>query len=227
MSTETIQIILQIVLIVIGLYLAFFKSYFSEQGKQIALKEHVEELTHKVERVKAEIDIITRSKIDINYNERLAIMDYSTAYFDWRNSLLDLYPSVINSKNFESIDVYFDQINIKKIKTDNARGNAELFLDIAEFSKNTHQAVMKCMELQTLTELSFGKIGLQFLELNLEKEYTESSKQMELHKKYYENVSVLSDEFRQTKIDLFKEIKQEEKVMQSYLKELLLKNIEK
>ena len=82
------------------------------------------------------------------------------------------------------------------------------------------------MELQSQTELSFGKIGQQFLELNLEKEYTESSKQMELHKKHYENVSVLSEEFRQTKIDLFKEIKQEEKVMQYYLKELLLKNIE-
>lgn len=46
------EIIFDITLVIIGLYLAFFKSYFQEKGKNIATNGDIEELTLKVESVK-------------------------------------------------------------------------------------------------------------------------------------------------------------------------------
>ncbi len=53
---EAVRIIMEIV-ILIGLgYIAFFKSYFTEKGKNLASKEDLKELTEKVESVKIEFN---------------------------------------------------------------------------------------------------------------------------------------------------------------------------
>lgn len=49
------QIVFDIVLTIIGLYLAFGKSYFSEKGKNLATREDVGLITKEIETVKNEI----------------------------------------------------------------------------------------------------------------------------------------------------------------------------
>lgn len=49
------QIILEIVILLCGLYLALFKSYFTEKEKNLATLEDIKDITKKVEEVKSEI----------------------------------------------------------------------------------------------------------------------------------------------------------------------------
>jgi len=49
---QTAQLIIEILLFLIGLYLAFFKSYFGEKGKNLATKEDISEITEKIENIK-------------------------------------------------------------------------------------------------------------------------------------------------------------------------------
>ena len=56
---DFVQIALQIILILIGLYLALVKSYFQEKGKNIATKEDIEEITQKVEKIKNDLNYST------------------------------------------------------------------------------------------------------------------------------------------------------------------------
>jgi hypothetical protein len=65
---EIINIILQVALLLLGLYLAFWKSYFTEKGKNLATKEDVGDITNKVERIKNEFEII-RVEYQIQYSK--------------------------------------------------------------------------------------------------------------------------------------------------------------
>ena len=53
---DFVQIALQIILILLGLYLALVKSYFQEKGKNIATKKNIEEITQKVEKIKNDLN---------------------------------------------------------------------------------------------------------------------------------------------------------------------------
>ena len=70
---QTIQLIIEILILVIGCYLAFFKSYITEKGKNIATKEDITEITNKIETVKNEIYYITQSKLSLKTEERNAL----------------------------------------------------------------------------------------------------------------------------------------------------------
>ena len=65
------EIIFDIILVLIGLYLALFKSYFQEKGKNIATSEDIEDLTLKVESVKQnfiEKNASLKAKLDLLTN---------------------------------------------------------------------------------------------------------------------------------------------------------------
>lgn len=47
------QLVIEILLVLLGLYLAFFKSYFKEKGKNLATKEDISEITEKIETIKS------------------------------------------------------------------------------------------------------------------------------------------------------------------------------
>ena len=51
---DIFTIVLNIIILILGLHLVFFKSYLHEKGKQLALKEDIEEITRKVEKIKTE-----------------------------------------------------------------------------------------------------------------------------------------------------------------------------
>lgn len=55
-DNQLLEYILNAILILIGLYQAFFKSYFTEKGKRLAVKEDIEEITEKIERIKSEFN---------------------------------------------------------------------------------------------------------------------------------------------------------------------------
>jgi chemotaxis protein histidine kinase CheA len=57
MEIQVVNIALNILILIGGLYLIFFKSYFKEKGKNLATFEDVEAITEKVENVKKDFNI--------------------------------------------------------------------------------------------------------------------------------------------------------------------------
>jgi len=57
MEIPVINIVLDILILISGLYLIFFKSYFKEKGKNLATFEDIEVITKKVENVKEDFNI--------------------------------------------------------------------------------------------------------------------------------------------------------------------------
>lgn len=220
------ELFLEVIIIMIGLYLAFFKSYFSEHGKQLALKEHVEGLTQKVETIKSEIDLLTKTKFDLATNERTAILDYHSKYYDWRNSMLALYPSVINENNFDSKDQFFNDVRTKELFAQNSEERLNLFDNsqkINEIKKNTKIA---CMEMQHHAESFFGKAAYEYMMFHYAKKTNPPEKHLDMQKEHYDKVKGILEDFRKEKIELFQKLVPLENELNNYLRQQLFKEIE-
>jgi hypothetical protein len=78
------EIILEVLILLCGLYLALFKSYFTEKGKNLATLEDIEDITKKVEEVKSEIQkqqLVEKQKRDLKYNALLNSLTLIDAHY--------------------------------------------------------------------------------------------------------------------------------------------------
>ena len=83
------------------LFIIFFKSYFSEKGKRLAVKEDIEEITSKVEKIKtdfklendeikAKLQHLLMLQLEYRNEERNTIVDFYKKYNDWLFSMLEI-----------------------------------------------------------------------------------------------------------------------------------------
>ena len=69
---ETARIILDLILILLGLYLVLLKGFFSEKGKNLATKQDIQEITEKIESVKLEYSKKSeQNKYELDMNNQL------------------------------------------------------------------------------------------------------------------------------------------------------------
>lgn len=106
MNPNVIQIILESIMILLGFYLAFFKSYFEERGRIVATKKDIDEITKKIELVKSDVEILTHKKISLSSEKQNCLLEYYDKLNNWLNYItyLDL------TDHSESPDVYFLQV---------------------------------------------------------------------------------------------------------------------
>ena len=134
MTDQTTMIILQVLTILIGLYLALFKSYFQEKGKNLATKEDINEITKKVEAVRTEFQVLTHSRTTLNSEKRSSYLSFYDKYFLWLNTLLDLSYGNIDYYNSEEIDKYSAKLNGIYIDICNAEARMQLWNDNEELT---------------------------------------------------------------------------------------------
>jgi hypothetical protein len=167
MTNQTLEIILEITLICIGLYLAFFKSYFKQKGKNLATMEDIEKITTKVEAIKTEfIKETEKLKIDLQYGNQIkfslkteelkSLFNCYEKYFLWINILLDAH--------FSNLPHDFDSaLRDMVIKIDNAYFNfqiSEAKLDLMIENDKLTENLQK-MKLETLALDGFIKVKIQ------------------------------------------------------------------
>lgn len=139
MENQTVNIILDILIILIGLYLIFFKSYFKEKGKNLATFEDIGKITEKVETVKS-----TFQKLIENLRSDLAKQNIShqliySQLLEYRYKRFDaFFDALIELQNFikENLFSYADEQDYLKKKEEFFR--LYKILDIARFKVNIY-----------------------------------------------------------------------------------------
>lgn len=108
------ELIIEILILIAAIYLAFFKSYLTEKGKSAALKEDIEVLTREVESVKNEfvkeqemlktdLQRILDNEISYRKEERDALINYHGIINEWAYSILEVTVSNYNKNNIDSL----------------------------------------------------------------------------------------------------------------------------
>ncbi|MDV4012615.1 hypothetical protein CMT68_03200 [Elizabethkingia anophelis] len=159
---EILSIILEIALLVGGVYLFFtvknlLPSYFSEKGKNMATKEDIEIITEKIKTVESNINVLTGNIVDYNSIKRKIILDYFAAYNNWHRTIsnadLDYSESCaeINKKRYEEILQVKHLYNLKE-------GEIELFLKENEFYEIRLPLTIQTLKYQQLYEATASEL---------------------------------------------------------------------
>jgi len=123
MSKESIEIALNACVLLLCFYLAFFKSYIQEKGKNLATTEDIQKITVLVEQAKKQfnedlellknhLSLYNQNFVDIKTLERNALIEINTRYSEWFNSLSTFalaYYSYDNYETLKSKDLYFGE----------------------------------------------------------------------------------------------------------------------
>jgi hypothetical protein len=200
------EIILEIILVLIGLYLAMFKSYFQEKGKNIATSEDIEKLTLKVESIKqqfleknavlkAKLDLLTNLQINHKNEKRLALIDFHKKIKSWIGLLTESIPSLVDNYDNNEIQakIHFYDLTYRQVLASEAL--LELYLYDEKLAKLIRDLKTKILEHLAqhppifLLELKY--VNIQINKLEGEKDYVKIA---DAHKELLDKRKVIFEE---------------------------------
>lgn len=178
-----LQILFDIILILIGLYIAFFKSYFVEKGKNLATKEDIGEITKEIETIKNEIDINSQRKLTYYFDKKKAAIDFLSSISVW----LDYAMRPLNTLSNNNTDkkIISDLISDLKIKCSNATNNywsLFIYFEDKELTNIATELYNKCIELNNLINtmlLSVERKAVEFEFSTNKLKYTNKSDEID------------------------------------------------
>ncbi|WP_144282044.1 hypothetical protein [Chryseobacterium echinoideorum] len=201
---DFIQILLQFLLILIGFYLALFKSYFQEKGKNIATKEDIEEITQKVEKIKTDLNYSTQNKISLKSEEKKSLIEYYEKYYQFQNYLSDVTLVGIYENNEEKIRNIEEKIEQYKSDYDMASAKIELLIDNFEFIQKTRELKLQTIKYNSLISEYIGNIEKLFIEVRSVLKLVSLSEQKEKIKELYKQRSDYYKELNDKKLEHYK-----------------------
>jgi hypothetical protein len=147
-ETEPMQLILEVLILLLLLYLAFFKSYFQEKGKNFATKEDVEEITSLVESVKSQLQFSLQAKLSLRAEEHQALIDYFSKYSAWLSAVTNWSSVGINKDNTTRLAEIRSQLDILHQDFDLAAGKLELFVENEHIRSQHGPLVIETLKFQ-------------------------------------------------------------------------------
>lgn len=145
------RLILDILILILILWITFFKSYVGEKGKNTATLEDGEKITKLIEGIKSELDFLTKSKFDIKSEERRAVVEWYEKYCLWLNTLLDCYYSNIDYVNYkEELPKINMRIDESYFKFQVSEAKTEIFVsheNLGNIAQNLKIATLKMQKL--------------------------------------------------------------------------------
>ncbi|KAA6330129.1 hypothetical protein EZS27_021131 [termite gut metagenome] len=149
MTQQWVETGIQIIILIIGLYLALFKSYFHEKGKNLATLEDIKNITKIAEQIKANISLFSNLQLGIFSEERTAIIDSNNKYFQWLNLLLDSSLNNIDTYDNKELQKYLSVTSSCYQDFLNSETRFNLFVD-----NNDLSSVMNELKIETLKLIS-------------------------------------------------------------------------
>lgn len=148
---DILQIAFNIILVIIGLYLAFGKSYFSEKGKNLATKEDIGSITEEIETVKNEI-VSSYQRKDEFFKERketaLNFNDNASFFIDYSSKVIDILAN--NSNNQGIILKQIEDIRLQGAKVVSAFLKIFIYFDDCPLRKSAEHYYDSFVRIQKL-----------------------------------------------------------------------------
>ena len=219
------QLLLQALIVILGLYLAFFKSYFQEKGKNIATKEDIEEITSKVETIRHEMHFSTESKLSIRMEERNALVEYFTKYHYWLNTILDVSPSDIDEKD----DGVFDKIQSilykAKFDFDMAKAKLEIFVENQNILDLEQKTILGALAIQHLVLEVMLELKQIHFKISVTRQNPDPTTQLEEYKMNLAEKQEILRKFNEAKLGKYKEVLEDcsvlRKIVYDHIKTLI------
>lgn len=205
MTVETIQIILEVSIFLLGLYIAFFKSYLQEKGKNLATKEDIEDITEKIETVKSQVGLITHKKINIASEKHKTLLDFNGSYSSWLNYIL--HASISGDKNGVDLHITYVGGKLDQLFHEYLIAEAKLevfFHDDANLINLKNEIKLKTMELSRDLSVYLLKAGLQQRHLKITNDLTDNDYKRDQIKKYSDQLLAILNEYKAEQLDKFK-----------------------
>jgi hypothetical protein len=162
-------LVIQILILIAAVYLAFFKSYLTEKGKSAALKEDLEGLTREVESVKDEFtreqeilktDLQRILTNDISYRneERIALINYHGIINEWVYSILEVGFGDYNKSNIDQLIEVRQRIASFYSKAGIAKARIELLVEDKELVNAARNLYTATLGFHLWTSMEFFRL---------------------------------------------------------------------
>ena len=232
-SLQINAIILEITLIILGFYLAFFKSYFQEKGRNLATNEDIEEITKKVESINTDfIRETEKLKLDLQYTNQIrfsikteemkSLFDYYEKYYLWLNLLLEFYFGSFNEDNPELLISSQNVINDANFKLLLAEAKAELLIDNPALFKHSKEMKIRTLKFQHFVNNSIQEFNKIHFEIKAMRSTTPIEEQLKPYKELSDKMVEFNLKFNEEKIQHYTEILPMNKEFRKMTNELLI-----
>lgn len=159
--TESIDIAFEILILLLLLHMTFFKSYFTEKGKNLATKEDVQEITSLVETVKSQLQFSLQGKLSLRAEEHQTIVDYFAKYSMWLSTIMNINTAGITKDNFSQLAGIRSRLRSFEQDFELASGKMELFVENVEIHAQHAELFIETLKLQNhADEMTFELEGI-------------------------------------------------------------------
>lgn len=197
-------LILQILVLLITLYLAFFKSYFSEKGKNLATTQDIEIITKKVEKIKYELQVITQTSISLKLEEKNALINHYENTTNWINALMDVYYTGYDTNNIQKFEELDITLSSYKFKYNTAFAKKELFVEDLQITGIDIQLGKRILELHNLTSVNAAQVKHIYEKLKMLETSSENSS--DLNNNLFEERNSILKQFFNERLSKYNDI---------------------
>jgi hypothetical protein len=193
------QIIIELLILIAAVYLAFFKSYLTEKGKQAALKSDLDEITDTVESIKNEfikeqellktdLQRILNNEVSYRSEERDAILKFHGTISEWKYSMLALNYGTYGKSNIESLKTLRENISQYYSKSGIAKAKVELLIEYEELSNLSNKLYLEMLNFHHWVDAELMHLGF-----NLENQKSLTDQFLIIYKDYERNKELANE----------------------------------
>jgi hypothetical protein len=198
------QTILEILILLFLLYLAFFKSYFQEKGKNLATKEDIEDITSVVESIKTELQFSLQAKLSLRAEEHQALVDYFSKYSVWLSAIRNWSAAGINKDNTSRLAEIRSQLDVLHQDFDLAAGKLMLFVENEEIQSQHGPLAIETLKLQAHANQASFDIGKTHLETEQMLLVTPQDQKVAEYGKLLEKEKAIYKRHKEEQIEMYK-----------------------
>ncbi len=201
------QLMLEVVILLLLLYLAFLKSYFQEKGKNVATKEDVEEITSLVESVKSQLQFSLQAKLSFRAEEHQALVDYFSKYSAWLSAITNWSAVGVNKDNAFRLAEIRSELDILHRDFDLAAGKLELFVENEDIQSQHGPLVIETLKFQGHSHQATFDIEAIYLETNQLLQTTSPETQAERYREQLGKEGRLYKNYREEQLTMYKALR--------------------
>ncbi len=176
---ETVDIILEVLLLLGLLYLALFKSYFKEKGKNLATREDIQEITSLVETLRAKIEYSLQAKLVLRREEHESLLHYYSCLSKWIHTISSFSFAGITYDTLHMINERISSVNICYSETILAFSKVELLVNNDKLRAEGHGLIRRVLKYQNRTIKMCGDYHLLCLEIHAEEKRLKDGERVE------------------------------------------------